>query len=648
MVGRRPVLGIDYPSAEREILRFIRRTVKDAAAKGVVLGLSGGIDSAVVGALCVKALGRGRVTALIMPSNFTPEGDTEDAKALASKWGVRTYVANVSLIAEALSNSFGLEGGKIPKANIQARVRMVLGYYVANSLGLLVAGTGDKSEDILGYFCYDSKTRVVTPEGPKGLNELKSGDMVLSLDPISNRLVEATVDEVHKFDYDGEMIQFRGRGVDLLVTPNHRMLVHTSSSNPNSKLIFRQAKECLKYTYTITPLPSGWSGSQKVPTTFDLSFEQRHIRRAVSLSLEDALYMFGLFIGDGCVVKGKVKMPVQSNLSRLEYQQLQRDGEGRFLVLPPGKSQVHLKEYPTYETVFALPDYTKANARERLLAILDKHNVGYSVTRDTVRISSKGIHDTFAQCGIGARNKHIPAWILQYPSEYLVHLLRGLKDSDGSHSEDQNVFYTSSEALKDDFVQLCFKVGRRATARLRGPRESNIRGKAFRTGPSFEVSFSGKPRLQHAVGNRRCTTVHYAGPVWCPSVPPYENILVERNGKYIISGNTKHGDGGVDFLPIAHLYKMQVRELGRRLGLPERVVNKPASPQLWPGHTAAEELPADYDKLDPLLYYLFDAKMSPAAAAKKAGVGADLAGAVMRLHRSSAHKRRMPPMVKPW
>ncbi len=263
MARGRGVLDMDYGSAEKGILRFIRRIVKEAGTKGVVLGLSGGIDSAVVGALCVKALGNAKVTVLLMPSDFTPNADTEDAKAMAAQWGVKTYEVNISKIAEQFVTAFEVTSGKIAKANVQARVRMVLSYFVANSLGLLVAGTGDKSEDLMGYF-------------------------------------------------------------------------------------------------------------------------------------------------------------------------------------------------------------------------------------------------------------------------------------------------------------------------------------------------------------------------------------------------TKYGDGGVDFLPIAHLYKTQVRRLGVRLGVPDRVVNKPASPQLWPGHTAAEELPADYDKLDPLLHYLFDAKMSPAAAARKAGVSASLAKAVMRLHKSSAHKRTYPPMLGHW
>ncbi len=263
MDSGRAALGLDYANAEREILRFIRKVVHDSGAKGVVLGLSGGIDSAVVGALCVKALGKDKVTVLIMPSDFTPADDVADAASMAAKWGVKAHRADISQIAERFLSAFPLEGSKIARANLQARARMVLSYFVANTLGLLVAGTGDKSEFLLGYY-------------------------------------------------------------------------------------------------------------------------------------------------------------------------------------------------------------------------------------------------------------------------------------------------------------------------------------------------------------------------------------------------TKAGDGAVDFLPIAHLYKTQVRKLGARLGIPERVVEKPASPQLWPRHRAAEELPADYDKLDPLLYYMFDAKMPLGAAAEKAGVGREVAEAAMRMHKSTAHKRAYPPMVRPW
>jgi len=141
------------PAAEsKRIASFISRVVDGASAKGVVVALSGGIDSAVVGALCVRALGKGKVLALLLPSNHTPQEDIDDARKLADAWGVRKEEIPISRIVEALTKAAKAEGTKIAKANVQARVRMVLSYYRANSLGYLVAGTGDRSEGLLGYF----------------------------------------------------------------------------------------------------------------------------------------------------------------------------------------------------------------------------------------------------------------------------------------------------------------------------------------------------------------------------------------------------------------------------------------------------------------------------------------------------------------
>jgi NH3-dependent NAD+ synthetase len=639
-------LAFNEAAETRRILSFIRRTVRRARARGVVVGLSGGIDSAVVGALCVKALGSGRVVAVQMPSKYTPAEDERDAEALVRKWGVRTVRVEISPLADELTSSLGGGPGKIANANVQARIRMTILYYVANSENLLVAGTGDRSEGLLGFFCYDEKTRIVTADGPKGIDELRVGDTVFSIDSKSKRIIEAPVQEVFRFNYDGEMIQHSSRSGDFLVTPNHRMLVQASSSRPTGRLFFRTARECLGFKTIITPLASGWSGTPGLPGAIEIPFSQRHIPRVISMDIKDAFYLFGLFVGDGCAVRGKATVPVQSPLTRAEYLQTYRSKEGRFVSVSSEARRSHMKTYDTFETDFALPYYSKSEARMKLVDLLDKYQIGHSYTKDLVRVPSKGIYELFVRFGIGARNKHIPRWVFEYPSEDLVFLLEGLMDSDGSHSDKANIYYTSSEELKDDFVQLCFRLGRRATVCSRSPRRPVIAGKIIRTGPSYQICFSRKSNPQHTLSNRFTRTVGYKGRVWCPSVSPHENMLVERNGKYMFSGNTKHGDGGVDFLPIAHLYKTQVRALGAHLGLPRNVVDKPASPQLWPGHTAAEELPADYDRLDLVLHCLFDEKLSTREAAAQAGMDLSVVHRVLEMHRRTAHKRALPPQIE--
>src|SRR5207247_9272390 len=109
-------------------------------------------------------------------------------------------------------------------------------------------------------FCYDETTRVITRAGPKGYNELQKGDNVFSYDFESGKVVESVVDDVFIFDYDGEMVNFRSQNTDLLVTPNHRMLVNSSSSGAyrHSKPIFRTTEECLQRRYTIIPVPTHW------------------------------------------------------------------------------------------------------------------------------------------------------------------------------------------------------------------------------------------------------------------------------------------------------------------------------------------------------------------------------------------------------
>jgi NH3-dependent NAD+ synthetase len=645
MVGDEPAF-----EASKEIGRigsFIQKVVAEASAKGIVIGLSGGIDSSVTGALCVKALGKANILGLLLPSDHTPKEDMADAESLVQSLGIRSETVRISPIVVSLLSVLGDGKARIPYANLQARVRMSILYFYANKMNYLVAGTDDRSENLLGYFCYDENTRVVTREGPKGIGELKIGDAVFSYDLIANKVRETKVDNIFIFDYNGEMINFKSRNTDLMVTPNHRMLVYSSSTGDYqySKPVLRKAEECLQRKVTVIPVPTGWEGAADLPTEIRVTFSQRHVVRTISVKIQDLLFLFGLFIGDGCVVKGKAVVPVKSSLSRGEYLAQSRDTKGRFVSLSSLVSGPKMKAYDTYESDFALPDYTKDDARQQLVRILEKYEIGYSLTRDLVRIPSRGLYDLFSQCGFGAHQKHIPSWVLDYPSNYLTFLLRGLKASDG-HKGKGEIYYTSSPRLKDDFAQLCVKLGRMPKVRTRPPRVSTLKsGKIIRSSESHEVYYARKVKRGRSIQNSNAKRVHYEGRVWCPSVPPFENMLVERNGNYSFCGNTKYGDGGVDFLPISHLYKTQVRALGARLGLPKRLVQKPSSPQLWPGHKASDEIPADYERLDIALHYLFDLRRTPLEAAVKAGLPRVAVEKVLQMHARSEHKRKMPPSL---
>ncbi|MGH9933957.1 MAG: NAD+ synthase [Nitrososphaerales archaeon] len=109
---------------------------------------------------------------------------------------------------------------------------------------------------------------------------------------------------------------------------------------------------------------------------------------------------------------------------------------------------------------------------------------------------------------------------------------------------------------------------------------------------------------------------------------------------------TKYGDGGADILPIASLYKTQVRALGKFLKLADSMLSKKSAPMLWEKHTAESEIGMSYEELDPILYCLFDLKLSVKNTAKKLQVPLEKVEEIRQRHINSAHKRSLPKICK--
>ena len=108
---------------------------------------------------------------------------------------------------------------------------------------------------------------------------------------------------------------------------------------------------------------------------------------------------------------------------------------------------------------------------------------------------------------------------------------------------------------------------------------------------------------------------------------------------------TKYGDGAADFFPIAHLYKTQVRKLSEYLGIPSGISFKPSSPQLYPGHKLLDEIPIDYDELDPVLVGLFERELSPNEISEETGVPLKIVLDIKSRFEKTRHKRELPPRI---
>ncbi|MBI2873501.1 MAG: NAD(+) synthase [Firmicutes bacterium] len=153
---------------------WIRGRIEAAGGQGAVFGLSGGIDSSVVGALCARAYPQSCL-GLIMPCRSDPT-DAVHARMVADRFSIPTRTVDLSAPVDAVLAQVGEVAADpdrvaLATANLKPRFRMCALYYFANALNYLVVGTGNRSELAVGYF---------TKYGDGGVDLLPLADLVKS------------------------------------------------------------------------------------------------------------------------------------------------------------------------------------------------------------------------------------------------------------------------------------------------------------------------------------------------------------------------------------------------------------------------------------------------------------------------------------
>ncbi|MCD4828246.1 MAG: NAD+ synthase [Candidatus Cloacimonetes bacterium] len=134
------------------IPEFIRRQVAGAGMRNVIIGLSGGIDSSLVAALCVHALGKQNVLGIMLPYRDSHPDSLDDATAVAAHLGISTRTIDISPMVDAYFDACEQGASALRRGNRMARERMCVLYDLSAKHNALVAGTGNKSELSVGYF----------------------------------------------------------------------------------------------------------------------------------------------------------------------------------------------------------------------------------------------------------------------------------------------------------------------------------------------------------------------------------------------------------------------------------------------------------------------------------------------------------------
>jgi NAD+ synthase len=149
------VLDVNLPETGDRIQRFIKDYVEKTGAKGIVVGVSGGVDSCTVAAISARAIGGDKVLGLMLPEEEARSSqDIAHAKLVAKEFHFKTERIDITAPLKALYSSMSAydPSDKLSKGNIKARTRMIYLYYYANRLSMLVCGSSDKSETMMGYF----------------------------------------------------------------------------------------------------------------------------------------------------------------------------------------------------------------------------------------------------------------------------------------------------------------------------------------------------------------------------------------------------------------------------------------------------------------------------------------------------------------
>ncbi len=394
--------------------------------------------------------------------------------------------------------------------------------------------------------CHDEITRVVTTKGIKRYNEIKMDDLVYTINEKTNEIELKPIKRIIIEDYKGEMIQFDNRRVDLMVTPNHRMLLQKGN-----KLFYKEA-DCIKNLLPYKAnsdifLPSPvWKGKHKERIVFSehINLEEMHYNNFKNLvrkmDMKDYLYLLGIYIGDGYTAPKRKK---ERYLPAKEYIKI-KDEKGRFTKKEGKKEKII---YESNNIYFALPE--KDKARLKVIKILKKYSIDYKLDSSWIRFSSYPIARMFKESGENVYNKQIPSWVMELSSDLLERLFEGLIDSDGSRRKIENerqTYTTVSQKLSEDFIILCLKIGRIAKITFFPAKKVYFKkDKRFiDSKESYRINIAYKKTRKIYKGN--ISQKNYQGKIWCLEVKDNHNFLIERNGFIAFSGNSSEMFGAAN------------------------------------------------------------------------------------------------------
>jgi len=359
-------------------------------------------------------------------------------------------------------------------------------------------------------FCYDSQTETLTNNGWKLLKDVSVADRVLSLDSNSLEISWDDVKNVISSPYQGEMIYFKNKLVDLLVTPNHRIYaVNNKGDVITTNKIYGKGRDTkskelilasdVKSPHCLNRSGFIWKGKEEeyfvVPSVSLIYNKQQRVFEEIKVKMEDWCAFFGIWVSEGCT-RGSTKEEFENHKGKQKH-----------------LYEVSIKQKEPNATIIReLLSKLPFNVRERK----------YPGEISMFEISSVQLWTYLHQFG-NSHTKFIPSNLKELSPRFLDILLKWYLFGDGCMSMGGRYFYTVSRRLANDLVEISVKLGSFA---------SYIYDK---TNKGYKGCLAKQKR---AFLGKRKSIVQYNDLVYCLELKNNHIFLVRRNGKLAFSGNS--------------------------------------------------------------------------------------------------------------
>lgn len=344
--------------------------------------------------------------------------------------------------------------------------------------------------------CFSEDTEILTPDGWRLIKEVETGDLVLGMNEEGYAEYQPVLAK-QVYDYAGELLHFAGRSVDLLVTPEHKLLVNRRTNG------YRTRKGAEK---------TGWHTE-----------EAREVWGKHNYEMTRQVLWRGTAPGDEVVINGK-SYPTRAFL--------------RFLGLWLGDGSAYIAKKDERNSGYIVQIASLGAEREYVESVLKELGVHYFVMKEGFRFYDKALYDHLAPF-VHAEHKALPREWLRLDPASLALILEGLMVADGN--QETQTITTVSKQLADDIQVMAFMSGKAAIVRqVRPAAPHELNGRVVKNNfPVYKIRLSDThltPEIRPAVHRKQ----FYEGRVYDVTVPNHV-IFVRRNGKAVWSGNCWEG-----------------------------------------------------------------------------------------------------------